>query len=158
MIEKSTIQILGKEYTFLKPYACDLIDIEDSCISKDGFNEIEYMKKILKLVDNTIELEDLVKFNGCEVKLSTGETIKVDDIGYFNYKERSSKIKKKTRTNFCKELLKINGVEGNIMLNCFTYDDVNDLANAYFELYDDSELLEVVGKITDFCFQKDNEK
>jgi len=152
MIEKAKVMIKGEEYIFIKPYACDLIEIEDECMSRDGFDEFLFNKLVLRLVSAKIDINELVEFNEREVELSSGDKILTKDVGYEKYKKGYKSLEKRGRVSYCKELLKINGVNGAIDLKSFTYEDITKLAEAYVDMYNDSELTEVIETVSGFCF------
>ncbi|MGL5712746.1 MAG: hypothetical protein ACRCX2_06985 [Paraclostridium sp.] len=152
MLEKATINIQGKEYNFIKPYACDFIDIEDHSYEEEGFNEVKFKTLLLRLVSQKIKIDDLVKIRVEDITLSSGDVIRLNPIGYESYKKIVNEIKKFSRTSMAKEALKCAGVAGNITLNGFKYEDISALADAFYTMYDDSELDEVVDEIATFCF------
>ncbi|MEG0151554.1 MAG: hypothetical protein RR744_00045 [Cellulosilyticaceae bacterium] len=152
MLEKATINIQGKEYNFIKPYACDFIDIEDQCYEEEGFNEVKFKTLLLGLVSQKIKMDDLVKLTVDEVQMSSGDMVKLNPVDYATHKKIVGGFKKFSRTGMAKEALKCAGVTGNISLNNFTYEDVSRLADAFYGMYDDSELDEVVDEIATFCF------
>ena len=155
MLEKLTIVINEKEYNFLKPYACDLIDIEDQSFEKGVFKAYKFNKLILGLVSQKINIGDLVEFTNPEITLSSGDVLTVEDMGYDKYQEVLQNISKKTRVGFCKEFLKASGIEGKVDLKSFSYDDINVCADAFVGIYDDSKLLEVVDSVSGFCLSSE---
>lgn len=154
-LEKATIVIQGKEYNFIKPYACDLIDIEDKSYASGEFNNFEYMSGVLKLVSQKLNAEDLVIANLEPAILTNGTALPVVDIGYKKYISLVNELRPVTRTKAAKEVLKMAGVSGEINLSAYSYEDLNIMASAFYNLYDDSDLEKVVEEIATFCFPKE---
>lgn len=154
-LEKATITILGKEYNFIKPYACDLIDIEDKSYIGGEFNNFEYMSSMLKLVSQKLNAEDLIIKNLEPVTLTNGTALPITDIGYKKYVSLVNELRPVTRTKAAKEILKMVGVSGEIDLSAYSYEDLNIMASAFYGMYDDSELEKVVEEISTFCFPKE---
>lgn len=155
MLEKATITVSGKEYNFIKPYACDFIDIEDQCYTEEGFDDVKFNELILKLVSQKLKIEDLVIKNETEVELSSGDKLVPKAVPYKEYKKIVKENTPFTRNKASKMFLGMAGVTGEIILNNFTYMDITNMATAVYEMYDDSELEKVVDDITTFCFPKE---
>lgn len=153
MIEQANIKIGGEEYLFLKPLAKDLIMVEDNSIGEDfKMDEFKYLTGLLNLVSPKIDINDLVKKNINPVKLSSGEEITPNDITYKQYNDIVKTIPNiRSRNEVAKAFLALCGVEGDISLDNFTYNDINDLAIAFKDVFDTSELDEVMAKIVNFC-------
>lgn len=153
MIEQANIKIGGEEYSFLKPLAKDLIMVEDNSIGEDfKMDEFKYLTGLLNLVSPKIDINDLVKKNINPVKLSSGEEITPNDITYKQYNGIVKTIPNiRSRNEVAKAFLALCGVEGDISLDNFTYNDINDLAIAFKDVFDTSELDEVMAKIVNFC-------
>lgn len=152
MLEKGKVTINGKEYEFLKPYACDIIEIEDSSYGDNfKFNEMVYLKGMLGLVSPELKVDDLVTLNKTPIKLSTGEEIVPKDISFEEFLKRRSEITSVTRNTFAKEMLELCGIEDVQGLQSFKYSDISDLADAYLSLFDRTILDKAVDDITCFC-------
>ena len=152
-IESAKIKLNGKEYTFLKPTAVEIIELQDSCLTTDGTNLLSYANGLLKWVSNDLSIQDFVKYNKKEVKLTNGEVLILPEIKYEDWFNSISKYPTFSRVNYAKEALKSLGVEGKIDLSNYSYDDISGLGLAYVELYDDSELKKVIEQIENCCFR-----
>jgi len=154
MIESAIFEIKGKEYTCLKPYACDIIDIEDQSYDDSGkFNGYKYASLILRLVTKEVTIDDLVEFNKEPIVLSSGEKIFPQHIEFKDYLNTVYEVERK-RVDAAKRMLNICGIEGDIKIQNFSYKDIMTLAGRYYTLYNSDELDEVVGKITNFCLSE----
>lgn len=153
-IEKATINIKGKDYNFLKPTAVDLIEIEDKCFKGDGtLDRSLYQESILGLVSKKISVEDLVEFSkDNEVELSSGDKLSIPEIGYSKWIKTIEAIGEFSRVKLAKTAIASTGVSGEINLSGFKYEDIDQLAMAYFTLYDTAELTKAVDEIATFCF------
>ena len=60
-IESAKIKLNGKEYTFLKPTAVEIIELQDSCLTTDGTNLLSYANGLLKWVSKDLSIQDFVK-------------------------------------------------------------------------------------------------
>lgn len=151
-IESQTIKIKGTEYTFLKPNAVDMIEIEDRCIGADGaIDEIGYAKRLLELVDRSLKIDDFIKFNGEPVELSSGDKIVIPDTGFDVWNDEVRSIETFSRVKLATIALRLSGVKGEISLHEFKYEDIDSLAMRAYTLYDSSELTKLIEKITSFC-------
>ncbi|MGL5051263.1 MAG: hypothetical protein ACRC6E_11670 [Fusobacteriaceae bacterium] len=152
-IEKATIKIKGKTYNYLKPRAVDMIDLEDRSLGENGQFDMEiYSAEMIKLVSPTLTVEGLVDFKPQEVTLANGEIIIVPEMGYSNWKQEMTSSKKFSRVELAKKTLRASGVEGNISLDGFKYEDIDNLATAFYSLYDSTELNAVIEEISTTCF------
>ncbi|MGL5717428.1 MAG: hypothetical protein ACRCX7_11085 [Cetobacterium sp.] len=152
-IEKSAITIKGKEYSFLKPTAVELIEIEDKCFKPDGTMDTAlYNELMIGLISKTIKIGDLVEFNSQEVELSTGDKLTLPEVGYAKWLSNLEEMGGFSRIKLAKTAVASTGVSGEINLSGFKYQDIDALAMAYFTLYDTSELKRVVDEVATFCF------
>ena len=150
-IEKETITIKGKDYTFLKPTAVEIIELQDSCFSEGKIDVIKYARGLLGMISKELKVEDFVKFNPKEVELHDGSKFTFPEIPYEKWAEEIAKQGKFSRAAMAKIALASSGVEGNITLQGMNYNDIHNLAMGYFELYDDSDLKEITNTIENFC-------
>jgi hypothetical protein len=152
-IQSATIEIKGKEYTFLKPTAASLIDIEDMCYAGGKFSNQTYIDKMLGIVSPDLKAEDFVVSNFEPYKLSSGEVITPKEVSRDDVAQKIDELSANggKRTDFAKEFLKLCGAT-DPDLSGLTYDDINGLANNYLTLFDETELSEVVDRIYTFCF------
>jgi len=153
MIEQAKIEICGEEFIFLKPLAKDLIMVEDNSVDENfNIDEYKYITGLLALVSPKIDINKIVHKNVKPLKLSSGEEIIPGDISYKQYNDIMKTIPNiRSRNDVAKAFLRICGVEGEISLDNFTYNDINELAIAFREIFDTSELDEVMSKIINFC-------
>ena len=152
-IESAKIKLNGKEYTFLKPTAVEVIELQDSCLTTDGTDVLKYANGLLKWISKDLSIQEFVQYNKKEVELTNGETLILPEMKYEEWFSSISKYTSFSRVNYAKEALKSLGVEGNIDLSNYSYDDISGLGLAYIELYDDSELKKVIEQIEDCCFR-----
>lgn len=151
-IEKATITIRDKEYSFLKPTAVDIIEIEDKNMDSSGsLNIVAYNKDLLSLVSRDLKADDFVKFNKQEIEMSNGETIILPEIGYERWAKEVVEIGAFSRAKLAKRALAATGLTGDISLAEFKYNDIDGLALAFFTMYDSEELQDVVKQINTFC-------
>ena len=154
-LEKGTIVIKGKKYAFLKPTAVDLIEIEDSCIGKDGsIDTSNYNQKMLGLVSKDLKVDDLIEYIPQTVSLSDGTQLCVPKIDYNKWLNIGMATEGFSRVKMAKHVVASTGVSGEISLDNFSYEDIDSLAKAFYNMYDSSELNRVVDEISTFCFQK----
>ncbi|MGL5050485.1 MAG: hypothetical protein ACRC6E_07625 [Fusobacteriaceae bacterium] len=152
-IEKATIKIKGKNYTFLKPRAVDMIELEDKAIGTNGEMDFEiYSSEMIKLVAPGLTVDGLVDFVPQEIVLSSGDKIVLPEIGFTKWKAEMTKIGKFSRASLAKNALAISGVSGTISLDDFKYADIDALATGFFKLYDSTELNAVIEEISNSCF------
>lgn len=157
MLEKATFKIKDKEIVCLKPYACDIMDIEDQSYDDSGnFDSIKYSELMLGLVTDLYKVKDLVKFNNEGIELSSGEKIYPKEIEYKDFITLLKKVNK--RTDACRAMLRICGVEGEINLNSFTYKDLIALNDGLENLFDEKELNEVMVQIGKFCMSQEGKE
>ncbi|MGL5595138.1 MAG: hypothetical protein ACRDDH_14500 [Cetobacterium sp.] len=150
-IEKATVTIKGKEYSFLKPTFVELMRIEDKAITQENVGGDFYNNEMLKLVSRDLKADDLVEFKGEPIILSSGEKLSIPKIGYGEWQKAIGTLKEFSRPDLATMALRATGVQGQITFSGFTYSDVDALAMAFFTLYDATELREVVDKISTFC-------
>ena len=155
MIEKATFKIKGEEIICLKPYACDIIDVEDQSYGDSGtFDVMVYSRLMLGLVTDKYKIEDLVEFDDSPLVLSSGEKISPKKITFDEFIKTTKEAD--TRTKACKAFLKLCGVEGEISLKDFSYKDITAMASALNSIYDDRELSEVIRDISNFCLSSED--
>jgi hypothetical protein len=153
-IEALKITIREKEYTFLKPSAATLIDLEDSCYEEGKFSGELYMNKMLRLVSPELKAKDFVFENFAPYMLESGETITPKVVSREVITDKIAELTASggKRTAFSAEFLRLCGaVDPDI--SQLTYEDINGTANAFTNLFDESELNEVVDRIYTFCFK-----
>lgn len=151
-IESANIELKGKTYTFLKPTAVEVIELQDNCLTTNGTDILKYATGLLKWVSKDLSIQDFVTYNKKTIELSNGETLILPEIKYEDWFNSISKYPNFSRVSYAKEALKSLGVEGNIDLSCYSYDDISNLGIAYIELYDDSELKGVIEQLENSCF------
>lgn len=150
-IEKAKIEIRGKEYTFLKPTAVEIIELQDSCFADGVVDTMKYARGLLAMISKDLRVEDFVKFQPKEIELHDGSKFTFPEIPYDKWSEQIASQGKFSRVAMAKLALASSGVEGNITLQGMNYNDIHNLAMGYFELYDDSDLKEITDKIENFC-------
>lgn len=153
MLESRNITIKGVEHKFLKPYAYELMDIEDAA-KYNSQDSLYYEKAMLRLVNVKLDVEDLVKYVASPMTMSDGSVLTMAKITLSQYMDTLAKLRKTkqiTRTAIAKEALVLAGVSGDISLNEFKYEDLDVLADEFSGMYDTAELDEVVDTISTFC-------
>lgn len=152
-LETCKINIEGKDYTYLKPTAVELIEIEDKCLTADGgINEVLYAESILRLVSAKLSINDLVKFNNEEIELTSGDKFSIPEIPFKDWDASIKEIGRFSRVEMAKLAIKSTGVSGEIKLDGFKYQDIDAMAHLYFSLYDTSVLKSVIDEVTEKCF------
>ena len=151
ILPSAEIKLGGKDYKFIKPKAVELIDIEDSCFTESGVDNIKYYSSVLGLVSKELKIDDFVKYNKQVVNLSSGEEFAIPEIGYEAWSKSGAEMDKLSRTKLAQLALKAGVPDGEVTLDNFKYDDINGLAEGYMSLYDDSELQDAVSRIISFC-------
>lgn len=150
MIEKVTIKIKEKEYSFLKPAAIDIVEIERKSFVDGKFNSFIYEDCLLAIVSKDINKESLVKFNGDSIELSSGVVLNPQQISFKQYEKMTENIQSDNMSQSIGNYLKICGNE-KIDIRSLTKEDIYKIYEAYVTLYDRSELDDVLEKLNSFC-------
>lgn len=151
-VEKIEIELLGQKYIIPKPNVLDLMDIEDD--SRDEYGNIDDYSKLqnlLHIVSLNLNAKDFVKFN--KVKLTFGEINLecVEDISY-NEWVKPFKERKIRRTEYARIMLRLCGIKGELSDYGFTFNQIDEMAMAYLNLYNKDEIEEVCEFIKNTCF------
>lgn len=150
MIEKVTIKIKEKEYSFLKPAAIDIVEIERKSFANGKFNSFIYEDCLLSIVSKDINKESLVKFNGSDIELSSGVILTPQQISFKQYEKMTENVQSDNMSQSIGNYLKICGNE-KIDIRSLTKEDIYKIYDAYVTLYDRSELDDVLEKLNSFC-------
>lgn len=151
-LEKLEIRVKGKDYVCLKPFPITLMQIEADCTKDDGtLNYLKWIESMLKLISKDIDIEDLVKYNDSEITLSNQSVLKPSQITYRQYYIDYDKLNNgiKDIRGVVNTYLRYCGVTG-YDLDTLTYDDLVNIVRAYSEMFDESELTEVVEVFSTF--------
>ncbi|MGL6024984.1 MAG: hypothetical protein ACRC0F_10255 [Cetobacterium sp.] len=151
-IESAKIIIKGEEIIFLKPRALDVIRIEDRSFSgKEGPDISYYNEAMLSLATRKYKVEDLVNYNPIECKLSNGETVLIPEVGYSIWIKSLSVTGEISRVEAAENAIRFISGDKKATADDLTYSDINELAAAFYGLYEQEELLRVVDEVATFC-------
>ena len=149
-LEKVNITICGKEYSFLKPMAINMVEIERKSIVNGEFNVSAYEDQLLAMVSKFIKKEDLVKYNGAEVKLSSGETLSAKKISVKQYEDLVGGLATRPIAKTVEDFMSMCG-QPKYDVSKLTKDDVYNILDACSNIYDRTELDNVIEKLSSFC-------
>lgn len=150
MIEKVTIKIKEKEYSFLKPAAIDIVEIERKSFVDGKFNYFIYEDCLLGMVSKEINKDTLVKFNGDSIELSSGVVLSPQQISFKQYEKMTENVQSENMSQSIGNYLKICGNE-KIDIRSLTKEDIYKIYEAYVTLYDRSELDNILEELNSFC-------
>lgn len=149
-LTKVTITVAGKEYAFLKPYPIYMVELERQSFKDGKYSAISYENALLKMVSKDIKKDDLVKFVGKPLTLSSGVVLTPAQIPFEQYEKMIVTVHDDNIITTVQNFLSICG-NSVVDLNKLTKEDVYEILDAYTGLYDRTELDDVLTKLTSFC-------
>lgn len=149
-LEKMSITICGKEYTFLRPMAIQMVEMERKSMIDGEFNMSAYEKQLLEMVSKSIKKEDLVKFVGSDITLSSGVVLSPKQISLEQYETLVDGLATRPVVNTVEDFMSMCG-QSKYDISSLTKDDVYAILDACATLYDRTELDIVIEKLNSFC-------
>lgn len=149
-IEGLKIKVKDKEYNILKPYPITIANIEKKSYINGVFDIGRYEDELLRLISRDLKKQDLVSFTPKSVELDNGVVLTPCEISYEQYEKMLKTFSSDDMTKIVNNFFTICGNSA-IKPEELTKDDIYNIANAYVELYDKSELDNVLDQLTKFC-------